>query len=411
MKLARLALAVLLLAACRTATVAPRVDLQPVRALIERPDIARAMQSVDADRDNILAEWRLLTEIPAPSGHEAARAEKIIALLSGSGLAVERDAAGNVIATRKGTGGGPHVVFDAHLDTVFSLTTNVATRVENGRVFAPGAGDDTRNVEGLLAMIRAMNAAGVETRGDVTFLFTVEEETSFKGIKQFIADRGKSVDRFVALDGGFGDFTYGGIGIYWDRYHFTGPGGHTRSSTPPYSATLPVARAIQRIYRLRVPRNAWLNVGMLGGADVFNAKAADAWMSVDVRSSDPATLHRLDRQIEAIVRDEAARVGMRMRREEVSKSEPAMIAGHRTSPMVLTTEAVWRAFGFTPQIPDTASNHSSVALLAGIPAISTGVAPCRASHSEQENCEIEPILVGVKRNIVLAVALGSHLEN
>jgi len=148
---------------------------------------------------------------------------------------IERDAAGNVMATRKGTGDGQHVVFDAHLDTVFTLSTNVTTRVENGIIYGPGVGDDTRNVEALLAMIRAMNAANVVTRGDVTFLFTVEEETTFKGIEQFIADRGKSVDRFVALDGGFGGFTYAGIGIYWDRYHIVGPGGHTRSAAPPYS--------------------------------------------------------------------------------------------------------------------------------------------------------------------------------
>lgn len=407
MKRLSLLIALIVLSACRTA---PQYDIQPhlaaARLLMEREDVARAMQSVDGDRERIVAEWRELTEIPAPSGHEAPRAERVATLLTEYGLSVERDTASNVMATRKGTGDGQHVVFDAHLDTVFPQSTNVTTRVENGIIYAPGVGDDTRNVEALLAMIRAMNAANVVTRGDVTFLFTVEEETTFKGIEQFIADRGKSVDRFVALDGGFGGFTYAGIGIYWDRYHIVGPGGHTRSATPPYSATLPIARAIQRIYRLRVPRNAWLNVGMTGGADVFNAKAADAWMSVDVRSSNAQTLHRLNRQIESIVRQEAARYRMEMRREDVSKSEPAFIPGHRTSPMVLTSEGVWRAFGFDPYIIDTASNHSSVALLAGIPAISSGATLCRASHSVDENCEIEPMFVGIKRNIVLAVALA-----
>jgi tripeptide aminopeptidase len=395
-----------LLAACRTAVIPPRYDVAPMRALMDRPDIAQAMHLVEGDRERIVAEWRALSEIPAPSGHEAARAERVAELLREAGMTVERDAAGNVITTRRGTGGGKHVVFDAHLDTVFALGTDLTTRIEGGRLYGPGVGDDTRNVEALLAMIRAMNAANVLTRGDVTFSFTVEEETNFRGIKQFIADRGKTVDNFVALDGGFGSFTYGGIGIYWDRYHITGPGGHTRSSNPPYSATLPLARSIERLYRLRIPRNAWFNIGMLGGADVFNAKAADAWMSVDLRSSDGQTLHRLDRQVESIVRGEAARAGMQVRREEVSKSEPAILPGHRTSPMVLTTEAVWRAFGFNPEITDTASNHASPVILAGIPAISTGTAPCRGGHSIEENCEIDPILIGIKRNIVLAVALS-----
>ncbi len=401
-----LGLVVILLTACRTTTPSPQYDIAPrvaaARALTARGDVARALQFVDSDRERIIAEWRALTEIPAPSGQEAKRAAYVETVLREAGLLVQRDAAGNVIATRQGTGGGSHVVFDAHLDTVFPLTTNVTTRREEGRLHAPGVGDNTRNVAAVLAMVRAMNAAQLLTPGDITFLFTVEEETTFRGVERFFADHGKSVDRFVALDGGFSDFTYGGIGIYWDRYHIVGPGGHTRSATPPYSATLPVARVIEGIHRLRVPRGAWLNVGMLGAADVFNAKASDAWLSVDLRANDADTLHRLDREVETIVKREAARAGMQMRRENVSRSEVAKLPGHRTSEMVLTAEGVWRAFGATPEITDTASNHASVAILAGIPAISTGTAPCRGAHSVTENCEIEPIFTGIKRNIVLA---------
>lgn len=373
---------------------------------MQREDVARALAFVEAERQAIVAQWRQFTEIPAPSGHEAQRAELVEKLVREYGLEVQRDAVGNVIATRRGTGGGKHVVFDAHLDTVFPLNTNVTTRIENGHLYAPGVGDDTRNVIALLAMIRAMNDARVTTKGDVTFLFTVEEETSFRGIDEYLKNHGAAVDRFVALDGGYRGFTYGGVGTYWLRYHIVGPGGHTRSENPPYSATLPVARAIQRIYKLHVPDNAWLNVGMLGAGDVFNAKARDAWMSVDVRSTDPATLSRLDREVDQIVREEAAREQMTVTVDVVSREEVASIPGHRSSELVLQAEGVWRAFGFDPPITDAASNHSSAALRAGVPAISTGVSPCGGAHGLDEHCEIEPIFGGIKRNIVLAVVLS-----
>jgi tripeptide aminopeptidase len=388
----------------------PAYDIQPwldgVHEVMRRPDVEHAMSFVASDRETIVRQWVAINEIPAPSGHEAARADRVIEELDGFGLEVERDEAGNVIATRKGSGGGRHVVFDAHLDTVFPLTTDLTTRVDGDRIHGPGVGDNTRNVVALLAMIRAMDAAQIETAGDITFLFTVEEETTFRGIRQFLTDRGTSVDAFVALDGGYGDFTYGGIGIYWDRYYVAGPGGHTRSPTPPVSATLAVARAIDRIYALPMPGHAWVNVGMLGAGDVFNAKASEAWMSVDLRSSDAETLHRLDREVEALVHEEAARVEMTARRENVSRSEVARLEGHRTSPMVLATEAVWRAFGFDPRITATASNHASVVLLAGIQAISTGVAPCSHAHASNESCAIEPAVMGIQRNIALAVMLS-----
>jgi acetylornithine deacetylase/succinyl-diaminopimelate desuccinylase-like protein len=406
-----LSLAAVLVAACRgvapVATSSPTpVPLDAMRALMQRDDVARASASVDRDRDAIVAQWRAITEIPAPSGHEAQRADYVEALLKQYGLTdVHRDAAGNVMGTRKGTGGGKRVVFDAHLDTVFALGTNVTTRIEGGKLYAPGIGDDTRNVAALLAMIRAMNEAGLQTTGDLTFVFTVEEETNFRGADQFLADHRGKIDRYVALDGGYNNFTYGGTGIYWHRYHFLGAGGHTRSATPPYSATLPLARAIQRIYAIKLPE-AYINIGMLGGADVFNAKAADAWMSVDLRSTDQAELKRLDQVIQQIVAEEAKRAGMTTKRDIVSIEEVASLPGHRNSPMVAIAEGVYRAFGFDPEITNTAANHTSAALRAGVPAIGMGTAPCESSHALDENCEIEPIFTGIKRTIALGVALS-----
>lgn len=398
----------LALAACRT-TAPPSTSLPTaeIEAIKTRADVARAIELIDRDRDPIVAEWRTITEIPAPSSHEEKRADYVEAKLRQYGLAnVQRDSVGNVFGTRKGSGGGNHVVFDAHLDTVFPMETDLKTRIEDGKIFAPGVGDDTRNVEALLAMIRAMNEANVTTRGDVTFVFTVREETDFGGVNQFLKDHGSSIQRYVTLDGGYKGFTYGGIGIYWLRYHFLGSGGHTRSDTPPYSATLPAARAITRLGRLRMPDNCWMNVGMMGAGDVFNAKAADAWFSADLRSNDEASLKRLERQVDAIANEEASRAGMKLRRDVDSKEEVASLPGHRNSEMVRTAEAVWRAFGFDPPITDTASNHTSAALRAGIPAIGTGVGPCERTHSIEEFCEIEPLFTGIKRNIVLALALA-----
>ncbi|MEA2489940.1 MAG: tripeptide aminopeptidase [Acidobacteriota bacterium] len=404
-----LLLALLVVTACRTAGPAPSgpVPTDAMRSLMQREDVARGMAAIDADREAIVTQWRTITEIPSPSGQEGKRADAIEALLKSYGLQnVHRDSVGNVIGVRPGTGGGKRVVFDAHMDTVFAIDTNVTTRIENGKLYAPGVGDDTRNIIALLAMIRALNAAKISTKGDLTFVFTVEEETSFRGADAFLKDHAKEIDRYVALDGGFNGFTYGGTGIYWHRYHIIGPGGHTRSDTPPYSATLPLARAVQRLYALKVPKTSWLNVGMLGGADVFNAKAADAWMSVDLRSTVESELHGLDATIQKIVSEEAARAGMTMKRDQVSIEEVASLPGHRNSEMVHTAEAVYRAFGLDPSITNTASNHTSAAIRAGIPAIGMGAGDCEGSHGLHENCDIATIFPGIQRTLVLAVALS-----
>jgi len=383
--------------------------LDEVRALANRADVKAAGDYVDRNTEEILHEWIAITEINAPSGNEQPRAKYIESQLRKYHLdKVYFDSAGNVVALRKGTGPGPVIVFDAHLDTVFQPGLQIKASVRNGRVYAPGIGDDTRNVEALLATIRALDEAKIKTKGDLVFVFTVEEETTFKGVENYVAENKGKIDHYIALDGGYEGFTYAGIGINWYRHHFIGPGGHTRSSTPPYSATLPLARAIERIYQLKVPASpsSNLNIGMIGGAEVVNAKAADAWFTVDLRSTSNEVMADLEKQIQNILNEEASRTGMKVKTDVISKSPAAVIPGHRESYLVRMAEAVHRAAGFNPPISNTGSNNSSVALLAGISSISTGSGPCEGSHSLAENCEIEPFYKGIKKILLLELALA-----
>src|ERR1051325_11150032 len=214
--------------------------IDQVMALTNRADVKAADDYIDRNHAEILREWIAITEINAPSGHEQERAKYIESLLRKYKLDdIHYDQAGNLIAVRKGAGRGPVIVFDAHMDTVFQPGLQIKATVREGKVYAPGIGDDTRNVEALLATIRALNEAKIKTRGNLIFVFTVEEETSFKGVSNYVKENKGKIDQYVALDGGYEGFTYAGIGINWYRHHFIGPGGHTRSRTPPYSATLP----------------------------------------------------------------------------------------------------------------------------------------------------------------------------
>jgi acetylornithine deacetylase/succinyl-diaminopimelate desuccinylase-like protein len=383
--------------------------IEQVEALTNRSDIQAANDYLDRNHESIMREWIAITEINAPSGQEQQRAKYIESLLRKYHLDdIHYDSTGNLIAMRKGTGGGPVIVFDAHLDTVFQPGLQIKATIRDGKIYAPGIGDDTRNIEALLATIRALNEAKIKTKGDLVFVFTVQEETTMNGAKAFVGENKGKIDQYIALDGGYEGFTYAGIGINWYRHHFIGPGGHTRSQTPPYSASLPLARAIDRIYQLKVPTrpSSNLNIGMLGGSEVVNAKASDAWFTVDLRSTSNEVIADLEQQIKIILDEEAARVGMKVKTDVISTSPAATIPGHRESYLVRISEAVHRVMGFDPPIGNAGSNNSSAALLAGISSISTGAGPCDGAHSLAENCEIEPLYKGIKKILLLEVALA-----
>ncbi|HLG13155.1 MAG TPA: M20/M25/M40 family metallo-hydrolase [Blastocatellia bacterium] len=407
----KIALVLTCLAMLAAGSSKPRDLKSEVEDTMAREDVRAALAHVDSDRPRILEEWKRLTEINAPSGKERTRAEAVRLLLKSCKLdKVYYDETGNLVAIRKGTGGGKAVVFDAHLDTVFQEGQRIKAEIRDGKIFAPGVGDNTRNVEALLASIRAIDRAGIKTKGDLIFVFTVEEETNMAGARRFVSENLARIGQYVALDGGYEGLTYGGIGINWYKHHFIGPGGHTRSRTPPYSASLPLARAIDRIYALELPKDPKvdLNVGMLGGSEVVNAKAADAWFTVDLRSTDQKLIDEYERRIAEILREEAARAGVQVRTEVIGEKLPAaQIPGNRESFTVRMSEAVHQAVGFERvPVTATASNNANVALLAGLPAISTGCAPCEGGHSAGEWCWIDPIYRGIRKLILLEVMLA-----
>src|SRR5712692_10160052 len=93
--------------------------IEQVQALARRADVKAADDDIDRSHESILHEWIAITEINAPSGQEQPRAKYIESLLRKYHLDdIHSDSTGNLIAVRKGAGGGPVIVFDAHLDTV-----------------------------------------------------------------------------------------------------------------------------------------------------------------------------------------------------------------------------------------------------------------------------------------------------
>jgi tripeptide aminopeptidase len=170
-------------------------------SLLEKPEVKKAMQSVDDRATGIIDEWIRLVEIPAPSGKEQARAKYIRAEMEKLGLTeIKTDDIFNVSGVRKGIGGGPSVVFAAHTDTVFPEGTDLKVKREGDILRAPGMGDDTSNLMAVLEMFRALNRGGVKTKGDLIFLASVQEELGLLGAKHWLETSGYKPDLFVAAD-------------------------------------------------------------------------------------------------------------------------------------------------------------------------------------------------------------------
>lgn len=394
-------------------------------SLLEKPEVKKALQSVDDRKSEIVDEWIRIVETPAPSGKEQARAKYIRAEMEKLGLSdIRTDDMFNVSGVRKGTGGGPTVVFAAHTDTVFPEGTDLKVKREGDILRAPGVGDDTSNLMAVLEMFRALNRGGVKTKGDLIFLASVQEELGLLGAKHWLESSGYKPDMFVAADVSSAEVWYGALRINQFKFFYTSPGAHTMESRGAPSPAKAVAKAITALYEIPLPPVAQgldsfklpvLNVGMLGGGTVVNAVPREAWFTVDLRSLDSATQDRLQTAVVSTARriGEQEGVGFRMEQKmgvDYSKALPQKERlNHPLVATALATSNYFRKPGTPEIVPrDVGSTDANIAVSMGIPAVAIGATLEQMPHRLEEFTEASSMVPGIKSFIALAVALTSH---
>ena len=128
--------------------------------------IKAAIEAIKASEPQTIEDQVRLCEVEAPPFKESKRAEVYAKMFRELGLQnVRIDKVGNVLGDRPGAQPRPRLVFTAHLDTVFPEGTDVKVKREGAILKGPGIGDDCRGLAVVLAVVRTMNQAKIQTPG------------------------------------------------------------------------------------------------------------------------------------------------------------------------------------------------------------------------------------------------------
>ncbi len=121
---------------------------------------------------------RDFVRIPSLSGQEGPLAALVATRMGALGFQVEIDRLGNVLGTRQGSGAGPTLLFDAHLDVVPVPDPSAWTHapfgaeLDQGRLWGRGSAD----TKGALAAMLCAGAAARDFRGTLLVSASVCEE-------------------------------------------------------------------------------------------------------------------------------------------------------------------------------------------------------------------------------------------
>jgi acetylornithine deacetylase/succinyl-diaminopimelate desuccinylase-like protein len=371
-----------------------------------------------AARDGAIIRSQIaISEISAPTGLEHRRAAWMARRFRTLGLRdVRTDDAGNVIGWRDGVADLPPVVVCAHLDTVFPDGVALRVRRDGRRLIGPGIGDNGRGLAAMLAIAEELDGARLRTDRPVQFVATTGEEGAgdLRGAKHlFHSSRGPHPVAVIALDGA-GDerIVHRALGSRRYRITFHGAGGHSWAAYGVANAVHAAGIATARLAALSLPRSprTTLSVCRIGGGMSVNAIPRDAWLEVDLRSTSPAMIARVDHDIRMIAYLAAEEENARRAHGTPSLRCTVSVIGDRPCgetaaehPLVAAAVEATRHAGRDPELT-VASTDANVPISRGIPAIAIGAGGRGGeAHTTDEWFDNSEGTVGIARAMMIVV--------
>ncbi len=361
--------------------------------------------------DAMIALWKELCVIPAPSLKEDLRVEFCKNWLTGIGAeGVYVDEAKNVIYPIGCEGKNEITVFLAHTDVVFPDLTPLPLSDDGETVRCPGCGDDTASLTALLYCAKYLIENKITPEKGLLLVCVSAEEGlgNLVGTRQIMKDFAGRIKQVVSFDSHINLITDRCVGS--SRYKVTAKtkGGHSFQSFGNKNAIHALSEIVNAIYSIDIPHDennrTTVNVGTIKGGTSVNTIAQEAEMLCEYRSDLSAYLD--------IMKEKFAEIFERARTEETeiiveNVGERPCARGvdeNELNRLRKVTFDIIKEISGKDSIFKSGSTDCNIPLSLGVPAICIGTYNGGGAHTREEWVNKESMRPG------LEIALRSVLE-
>ncbi len=374
-------------------------------------------EEIDGLKEQLIEKTIEITQIKAPTFHEANRGNFICDLFKKYGYNTVIDEIGNVLASQNLDSMENPVILSAHLDTVFPEEVVIKVKRKSDILSGPGVGDNSRGLVVLLIIAKLFKK--LKTKIPVLFVATVGEEGlgDLRGVKHlFEADEHAKIHpirTFIAIDGTKSSrVVTGGIGSLRFRVHFNGPGGHSFGEFGICNPAYALADFMNNFSKIKVPteRKTTYSIGIINGGTSINTIPDHVWADIDLRSAHKDELMKLESKVKNLV-EKSANLETTARRGEINYTIEKL--GKRPSGKLAEDSFLLDAVKVSNNYFEiehelvASSTDANVPLSLNVPAISVaGVENSGRAHTIDEWIDAgESSLLPIKRNLLLLALL------
>lgn len=347
-----------------------------------------------------------LCAIPSPTNHEDERLSFIANWYADNGLYdFEIDNEGNVLYCFNVKAYNPIKLVTAHVDTVFSLDTNVTPRISDGNVYCPGSGDNTANLAIMMMAVKVLLDMGFQPSCGVVFAADICEEGlgNLKGIKSIIGDFGVRVEEVIALDLSYGTIINRAIGSRRYEIEISTKGGHSYHDFGNKNSISVAAGIINDLYRQVIPdgTDTTYNVGNIKGGTGVNVIASHTKFLYEIRSEYFKNIESMHDKLCKIldnynipgVNIKCEIVGERPGMGNVSEQKCKALFDRCVAAL---KNPIWEQLGYRSEFNViSGSTDCNIPFSKGIPSICLGLAYSENHHSLSEYTRLDSLLPGL----------------
>lgn len=354
-----------------------------------------------------------IQQIPAPTFHEHARAAYVMDQFRAFNLSDTRiDHMQNVYGLLAGKQRElPAVMVSAHTDTVFPAETDLQLRYEEDLIYGPGLGDNSIGVGAMLGLLAALRRWQIQPERDIWFVATTGEEGlgDLGGMKAAFNQLSERLGCVINLEGlAFGHIYHAGTAVR--RLHITAQtsGGHSWLHFGRPSATHAIIELGARILSIQPPQSprTTYNIGLLEGGQGINVIATQAGLWLDMRSESYPALQNLEKQVRAYV-DTLTTPELCFEVEVVGDRPAGALSPEHQ--LVQGALGVLSLLGIQG-ILENGSTDANIPLAAGCPAVTIGITRGGNAHRIDEYIERQPVDLGMRQLILLALAASDTIN-
>jgi len=322
----------------------------------------------------------------------------------------------NVLVTVPGKPGGPHILFEAHTDTVSPSHGQVepfSPRIEGDRLYGRGSCDTKASIAAAFLALASVLPVR-ERRATVSLVFTMGEELGHEGVGYLMASGFRADAAVVGEPTGL-DVVAAHKGVVRWRMTALGKAAHSSNPEKGCNAIVKMATVIRGLNERLIPQlqerthpllgPPTLSVGRIEGGFQVNVVPDRCTIEVDRRLLPGETWKDVRQELEVLL--DSLRAGdpkLHVTVEDPYQNTPGLETPRDAAIVRVAQEAVRRIDGQRPVRGVPFGTDAAELSARGIPCVVLGPGDIAQAHTSDEYVEIQQVVkaTAIYREIMLS---------